>query len=85
MLAYRPRCCHAEGMSYPPTNHPGPSGALATLATAVARAYFHGATDDEVRQAVADGAQQAADNPIIADAIRGAGRELPSAETLLAA
>lgn len=70
-------------MSYPATNSPGPAGALATLALAVARAYFHGATDDEVRDAVAAGAQQAAGNPIIADAIRATGRELPDAETLL--
>jgi len=69
-------------MSYP-VNHPGPAGALAALTLAVARAYFHGADDDQVRAAVAEGARQAADNPIIADAIRAAGRGLPDAETLL--
>lgn len=69
-------------MSYPQAQQPGPGSALANLALAVARAYFHGATDEQVRAAVIDGAQQAAGNPIIANAIRAAGRELPD-ETLL--
>lgn len=83
MLAYGAPCCHAGGMSYPVTNHPGPAGALASLTLAVARAYFHGADDDQVRDAIAAGAEQAAGNPIIAGAIRAAGRELPDGETLL--